>query len=244
MKSNRLKLLGVPVDAYHSPEVLLQDIEEGMKVQSTKTIFSINPEKIMRSRKDPALIAALENSAFLIPDGVGVVLAIRALHKKRVSRITGVDLMRLLLEKAEKRRYRVYIFGAKPAVLSRAMAEIKKRYPSLELVGSSHGYIQENQYASLVNEINAAKSDIFFVGLGSPKQENWIHAHKNALNVKLCMGIGGSLDVMAGHIPRAPYFLRTLGLEWLYRLIREPNRIRRQILLPHFFFELLKVKLL
>jgi N-acetylglucosaminyldiphosphoundecaprenol N-acetyl-beta-D-mannosaminyltransferase len=242
MKSNRLKILGVPVDAYHSREELLQDIEAGMMDTSTRTIFSINPEKIMRARKDPRLTVALLNSNFLIPDGIGVVLAIKVLHKKRVSRITGVDLMRLLLDKAEKRRYRVYIFGAKPAVLSKAVAEIKKRYPSLGIVGSSHGYVKEDRYASLVNDINSVNPDILFVGLGSPKQENWIHAYKNVLNAKLCMGIGGSLDVIAGHIPRAPYFFRTLGLEWFYRLIKEPNRIRRQLVLPHFFFELLKEK--
>jgi N-acetylglucosaminyldiphosphoundecaprenol N-acetyl-beta-D-mannosaminyltransferase len=242
MKSNRLKILAVPVDAYHSREELLQDIEEGMKGASTKTIFSINPEKIMRTRNDPALTVALENSDFLIPDGIGVVLAIKVLHKKRVSRITGVDLMGLLLDKAEKRRYRVYIFGAKPAVLSRAIAEIKERYPSLGIVGSSHGYLQEDRYASLVNEINSVKPDILFVGLGSPKQENWIHSYIGLLNVKLCMGIGGSLDVIAGHIPRAPYFFRKLGLEWFFRLIKEPTRIRRQLALPKFFFELLKEK--
>jgi N-acetylglucosaminyldiphosphoundecaprenol N-acetyl-beta-D-mannosaminyltransferase len=242
MKSNRLKILGVSVDAYDSVEELLQDIEEGMKGAGTKSIFSINPEKIMRTRKDPALTVALENSDFLIPDGIGVVLAIKILHKKRVSRITGVDLMGLLLDKAEKRRYRVYIFGAKPAVLPRAIIEIKNRYPSLDIVGSTHGYVQEDLYASLVNDINSVNSDILFVGLGSPKQENWIHGYKNVLNVKLCMGIGGSLDVIAGNIPRAPYFFRTLSLEWFYRLIKEPNRIRRQLVLPHFFFELLKEK--
>jgi len=242
MNRNQLKILGVPVDAYRSTKELLQDIETGMNGAGTRTVFSVNPEKIMRARKDLVLSDTLVNSDFLIPDGIGVVLAIKVLHKKRISRIAGVDLMELLLDKAEERRYRVYIFGAKPAVLSRAIAEIKKRYPSLGIVGSSHGYLQEDRYASLINEINSVKPDILFVGLGSPKQENWIHAYKNLLNVKFCMGIGGSLDVIAGRITRAPYFFRTLGLEWLYRLMREPNRFRRQLALPQFFFELLKEK--
>ena len=242
MNNNRPKILGVPVDAYRSTKELLQDIEIGMNGAGPRTVFSVNPEKIMRARKDPVLSDALVNSDVLIPDGIGVVLAIRILHKLKVSRIAGVDLMRLLLDKAGKRGYRVYIFGAKPAIHLRTINKIKKRFPSLKIVGSSHGYIQENQHGALIDDINSVNPDILFVGLGSPKQEYWIQVHKSVLNVKLCMGIGGSLDVIAGHIPRAPYFFRTLGLEWFYRLIREPNRFRRQLALPRFFFELLKEK--
>jgi len=246
MKSDRFKVLGVPVDANYSIRELLQELDKviNSKNSGTKTVFCVNPEKIMLARKDTSLMATLADSDFLIPDGVGVVFAIRALHKRMIFRITGIDLMKVLLNEAQRKGYRIFIFGAKSAVLSKAVIEIKKRYPSLIIVGSSHGYVQENRYASLVNEINSLKADILFVGLGSPKQENWIHDHKDALNVKLCMGIGGSLDVISGYIPRAPYFLRAMGMEWLYRLIKEPNRIRRQILLPYFFFELLKAKLM
>ena len=242
MESNRLKILSVPVDAYRSVKKVLQDIEIGTNGTNTRTIFSVNPEKIMRARKDPALSDALVSSDFLIPDGIGVVLAIKVLHKKKVSRITGIDLMELLLNKARERGYRIYIFGAKPEIHSRAINEIKRRYPSLWIVGSSHGYIQEDKYDSLVNDINLANPDILFVGLGSPKQEKWIYRYKHQLKIKLCMGIGGSLDVIAGNIPRAPHFFRKLGLEWLYRLIKEPTRFRRQLALPQFFFELLKEK--
>jgi len=241
MKNNRLKVLGVPVDAYISTEDLLHDIEAGMNDFETRTIFSVNPEKIMRARKDSMLYDALSDSDFLIPDGIGVIFAVKFLHRDKVTRITGIDLMELLLGKAEKRKRRIYIFGARPEINKTAVKEIKKKFPMLMMVGSSHGYVHEDE--SLIEDISSAKPDILFVGLGSPKQEKWISKHKHLLKVKLCMGIGGSLDVIAGRITRAPYFFRTLGLEWFYRLIREPNRIRRQLALPQFFFELLKENL-
>jgi len=242
MNSNRPKILGLPVDAYRSTKELLQDIEKGMNGTGPRTVFSVNPEKIMRARKDPVLSDALVNSDILIPDGIGVVLAIRILHKLKVSRIAGVDLMRLLLDKAGKRGYRVYIFGASPEINARAINKIKKKFPSIRIVGSSHGYINEGRYESLVDDINSAQPDILFVGLGSPKQENWIFKHKDFLGARLCMGIGGSLDVIAGDIKRAPFVFQLLGLEWFYRLLMEPKRFRRQLALPQFFFEVLKEK--
>jgi len=242
MNNSRLKILDVPVDAYRSTKEVLQNIEAGMNGTKPRIIFSVNPEKIVRSRGDPALADALANSDFLIPDGIGVVLAIKVLHKKKVPRITGVDLMEILLSNAEERGYRVYIFGGKPEIHLKAIDEIKKRLPSLKIVGSSHGYVQEEHYDLLINDINLANADILFVGLGSPTQEKWICRYKHQLKIKLCMGIGGSLDVIAGNIPRAPHFFRALGLEWFYRLIREPNRFRRQLALPQFFFNVLKEK--
>ena len=240
MKTNRLKILGVPVDSYDSTEELLRDIEVSMIDSKTRTIFSVNPEKVMRARKDPLLFEALNNSDFLIPDGIGVVFAIKFLYKKMVTRIAGVDLMRLLLRNAEKKGYRVYIFGARPDVNKKAIDTIKENFFSLTIAGSSHGYINDDHHESLIDDINSTQPDILFVGLGSPKQENWIFDHKHLIKVKLCMGIGGSLDVIAGHIKRAPSVLRRLGLEWLYRLLREPSRFRRQLVLPQFFFEVLK----
>jgi N-acetylglucosaminyldiphosphoundecaprenol N-acetyl-beta-D-mannosaminyltransferase len=241
MNNNRLKILGVPFDTYDVGE-LVRRIEESLKSDHTKTIFSVNPEKIMAARRDPRLSAALVDSDFLIPDGIGTIIGAKLLYKKRIPRITGIGLMEVLLNIAEKKGSRVYIFGSKPEVNSKAILELKKNYPSLFIAGSSHGYVQEEKCDILINDINRVNSDILFVGLGSPKQEKWVHRYKRLLRVRLCMGIGGSLDVVAGDIARSPHFYQVAGLEWFYRLIKEPKRFQRQLVLPRFVFELLKEK--
>jgi N-acetylglucosaminyldiphosphoundecaprenol N-acetyl-beta-D-mannosaminyltransferase len=116
-------------------------------------------------------------------------------------------------------------------------------YPSLNIAGVQHGYISEEEYRLLVDRINSSKADILFVGLGSPRQEKWIHHHQKNLKVKVCMGVGGSLDVIAGRASRAPLAFQTLGLEWLYRLIKEPARFKRQLALPKFAWEVLKERI-
>jgi len=242
MNNRRINILGVPLDNYQ-PEELISRAENGFDRTQTQIIFSVNPEKIMRARKDPELLSALREADYLIPDGIGAVLGARILFKEKANRITGIALMDLWLQTAQRKKYRIFIFGARPAVNSGAAIEIRKKYPSLELVGHSHGYIEEGFYNRIIGQINDLETDILFVGLGSPKQEKWIHRHKESLRVKICMGVGGSLDVMAGRVKRAPQFFQRTGLEWLYRLIQEPRKYRRQHFLPQFAFELLKKKL-
>ena len=242
MNDRRINILEVHVDNYESQELISQ-LESGFGRNSTQTIFSINPEKIIRTRKDPGLFSALKEADYLIPDGIGVVLGIRLLHGTKINRITGIDLMNLLLQTAHKREYRVFLFGARPGVNLKAAAEIRKRYPSLKLVGNSHGYIEERLYDKLVQRINSLETDILFVGMGSPKQEKWVHNHKKFLKVKICMGIGGSLDVMARHVQRAPQYIQRMGLEWLFRAIQDPKKYKRLVILPQFIFELAKKKL-
>ena len=242
MNNRRISILGVPLDNYQ-PEELISRAENGFDGTQAQTIFSVNPEKIMRARKDPELLKALREADYLIPDGIGAVLGARILLKEKTNRITGVALMDLWLQTAQRKKYRIFIFGAKPAINSRAAIEIRKKYPSLELVGQSHGYIEEVFYNRMIGQINDLETDILFVGLGSPKQEKWIHRHRESLRVKICMGVGGSLDVIAGRVKRAPQFFQRTGLEWLYRLIQEPRKYQRQHFLPQFAFELLKKKL-
>ena len=115
-----------------------------------------------------------------------------------------------------------------------------KYYHPLNLAGREHGYIPDEQHEALIDRINSVKTDMLFVGLGSPKQEKWIHQYRNFLKAKVCMGIGGSLDVMADSVPRAPDWLQRRGLEWLYCLIREPKRLRRQLVLPKYALKILK----
>ncbi len=245
MSSHRKNLLGVPVDLW-PPEELISRIEQSIQDKTPRTIFAVNPEKIMFSRKDPELLSALKEANFLIPDGIGVILGLKLIYGRtaaRIVRITGIKLMRSLLDCADRQKRTVFLFGGAPEVNKRAAVTISSRYPGLVLAGREHGYISEDRYHALVQKINSLDVDILFVGLGSPKQEKWIHRHKGLLKAKICLGVGGSFDVMAGKASWAPKWIQRAGLEWLYRLFREPQRVKRQLALPQFALELIKAKL-
>src|SRR4030042_3226164 len=243
MKTNRRKLLGVPLDNY-LPKEFLSEIETNVAGSGVKTIFAVNPEKIMRARRDLELLSALEEADVLIPDGIGTVIGLRLIYGDHILRTTGIALMRRLLEVSNLKGYRIFIFGSEPDANREACKNITASYPSLNLVGRQHGYLSEGEHEDLVREINTSAADILFVGLGSPKQEKWIHQYKKLLKVKICMGVGGYLDVLAGKVPGAPPFVQKLGLEWLYRLINEPPRLKRQLVLPRFALALIKEKFL
>jgi len=245
MNNLRKSILGVPLDAYRLHEIVAR-IEDDFGRSCPRTIFAVNPEKIMLAQKDRQLRAILKEGDFLIPDGAGIKLALRILYGRGAShfiRTTGIDLMQYLLEEAARKEFRVFFFGASPEVNIYVFEKIRHEHPNLKLVGSEHGYIPENQYGTLLEKINSLKVDILFVGLGSPKQEKWIGQHKNMLTTRICMGVGGSLDVLAGKVSRAPSWMRFFGLEWLFRLFREPSRLRRQMALPRFVIKILGARL-
>jgi len=243
MNNRRRTLFSVPVDVYQPPEPMSL-IESALQSQGVKTLFAVNPEKIMRAQKDPELLLALRESDFLIPDGIGTVIGLKLLYGEKTGRTTGVKLMQELLELAAERNFRVFMFGARPFSNALAVKNILKRYPALKLAGAQHGYLPAEKNEDLIRRINAAGTDILFVGLGSPRQEKWIHQAKKHLRVKLCMGVGGSLDVLSGTVPWAPLWSRSLGIEWFYRLLREPVRFKRQVVLLNYVFWLLRKKYL
>lgn len=242
MSNNRKTILGVPIDTYQQEELILK-IEKNFCSANVKTIFAVNPEKIMRAQRDEELFSALKEADFLVPDGIGTVIGLRLIYGERISRLTGIGLMRRLLDLADKKKYKVFIFGSKHNVNKIASSNIQNRHPCLDLVGTQHGYLPKEENEVLIEKINSSGTDILFVGLGSPKQEKWIYRYKKFLKVKICMGIGGSLDVIAKIIPGAPLWLQNIGLEWLYRLMKEPSRFKRQMVLPRFTFEVLKEKI-
>lgn len=243
MIDHRKTILGVPVDAYQ-PEQFILKIEQGLQHPGVKTIFAVNAEKIMAARNDPELFAALNDSDFLIPDGFGPVVGLRLIYGIDVFRTTGVRLMEKLLAFSDEKNKKAFIFGAKPDVIQSASENIKIRYEKLDLVGTQHGYIPEEEYEDLVRKINFSGAEFLFVNLGSPKQEKWIHRYKKILNVKFCMGVGGSLDIIAGKSSLAPSWISNLYLEWIYRLIREPRRFGRQKVIPIFIMRMLIESLL
>jgi len=242
--TDRLKILDVwvdPVTREACLEKVSRYLEEGGGV---RTIFAINPEKNFAARKDGALQHTLESADLLIPDGVGMVLAARILYGARLSRVPGAELMEDICALAARKGHKVFFYGAREEVNKQAVEVLKGRYPGLNIVGRSNGYVKEQDMASLVEKINASGAEILFLALGSPKQENWISAHKGALKtVKVCQGIGGTLDTIAGRVKRAPEIWCRLSAEWLYRLLSEPRRIKRQKVLPIFAVMVVLAKL-
>ena len=191
-----------------------------------------NPEIVWMCRDDASLKQAVSEAAMVLPDGIGIILGAKVLGTPLQSKVPGIDfasqLMCALADKAGK----VFLFGAKPGIAEKAAENLKAMYPGLEICGTADGYFSDD--APIIEKINAARPDLLLVCLGAPKQENWMRANAGKLDIGLMIGLGGSLDVFAGEVKRAPESFQKYGLEWLYRLIKEPKRITRMAKLPLF----------
>ena len=242
MKPERVRVLGVPVDCVDMTQALevVSTMLEGSRAQ---TIIAVNPEKVMKARSDPELLAHLESAGLLIPDGIGIVVAARMLAGRRLRRVPGAELMPGICELASVRGYSVYLLGGDEEVNSKAAEELSGRYPGLKICGRRNGYFSESQESGVLQDIDSKAPDILFVALGSPKQELWMARYGSGLRVKVCQGVGGTLDILAGHVRRAPLVFRKLNLEWLYRLMTQPGRFIRQTALPRFVFQVARAKL-
>lgn len=201
-------------------------------------IVAINPEKIMLASNDEKLQQLLNQADYQIPDGIGVILASKLQKGTINERITGVDLMERLIEDAASHKKKVFFYGGKPGVAESAKKALEEEYAGLSVVGVLDGYQKDEQ--KVIDTINQQAPDYLFVALGSPKQEQWIVKHKKHLNVSIFQGVGGSFDVFSGNVKRAPAFFRKTGTEWLYRLLKEPKRIKRQLNLPRFLVKVMK----
>jgi N-acetylglucosaminyldiphosphoundecaprenol N-acetyl-beta-D-mannosaminyltransferase len=175
----------------------------------------------------------------LLPDGIGVVTASRLLRLGRMERVPGCEFALALCERAARRGHGIFLFGGSPDVNVGAERALRRRYPGIRIVGRRHGYVSEAEMPGVIQQINASGAEILFVALGSPKQELWIDAHAPQLRVKICQGVGGTFDVMAGRVRRAPRMFRAANLEWFYRLMSQPTRLVRQTALPRFAAQVL-----
>lgn len=229
----KVNILGVKVDMVNIPQAA-DMIMEFFNKDGLHTVFTPNSEIIMAAYRDEEFCKILNNADLLTADGIGVVYASKILKKPIDERAGGYDIARLLLQKLNYTDKKLFLFGGKPGVAEKAKERLLKEYPELNIVGTRNGYFKPEEESEIVDEINNSGADIVFVCLGAPKQEIWINKHKNELKVKVAMGIGGSLDVFAGEAKRAPDIFCKLGMEWFYRLCKEPKRIGRMMDLPKF----------
>ena len=210
-----------------------------------KARFVITPDALalLRSLVEEDYCNALKEADMVIPDGAGVVWAGDIIKEEPIlTRTPGVELVDEILDIADNEKLGVFLLGTRDEVLNDAAAEIKRRHPNLRLVGQRNGYFTEEEEREVLVEIKKSGADVLLVAMGVPKQELWMRNHRNVLPVRLMIGCGGSLDVMAGHVVRAPKWLQKLGLEFLWRVLREPTRVKRALLLPVFVFEVLRQK--
>ncbi|WP_252501982.1 WecB/TagA/CpsF family glycosyltransferase [Sporosarcina sp. Marseille-Q4943] len=232
-------ILGVDVNTENYDE-LIPKLFNNIDAKKKSLIVAINPEKLMKAKDDPALKALLNRAEFQIPDGIGVIIASKIQKGNIQSRVTGVDMMDRIVREAARTGKSIFLYGAKPGVADAAAAKLIETYPDLKVAGTQDGY--EKDTSKVIAKINAAQPDILFVAMGSPKQELWIEEHRDNLHPILYQGVGGSFDVLAGNIKRAPAAFQKIGAEWFYRLLLEPSRIKRQMNLPKFLFEIIRQK--
>ena len=236
-----LPLMGVkvtPFESYHHASTSIREI-----IESERKGFSaaVNPEKIYRAHLDTQVKSLLNRADICICDGIGAAFAARILHGKQIRRITGISLFFELIRVAADRGWRVFLLGAAPEVNEMATQQLKYDYPSLQIVGRQDGYFKDTE--KVVQIINDSGAQLLFVAMGSPKQEQWITDNRKDIDAPFCMGIGGTFDVVAGKVEWAPALFQKTGTEWLYRLVREPKRWRRQLALPKFIWLLCMYKL-
>lgn len=221
-------------------EGIIADLRARMEAGLQSTIIAVNPEKVMAAEKNEELRQLINSSTYQIPDGVGILLASKMKGGKIASRVTGVDMMDRLIRFAAEENHKVFLYGAKEEVVTMAKQKLEEKYPGLNISGYENGYEKDND--KIINKINASGAELLFVAMGSPKQELWIRENMGKLNVKVFQGVGGSFDVFSGKVQRAPLFFRKLGIEWLYRLSKEPKRFKRQLALPKFLLRILVAK--
>jgi N-acetylglucosaminyldiphosphoundecaprenol N-acetyl-beta-D-mannosaminyltransferase len=234
-----VRILGVRVDAL-SYDSLLSAIGAFIAQGSPHQIATLNPEFVMEARRNAAFRDVLERSDLCMADGVGLLWAARRQGRPLPERVTGSDGLPRIAERAAQVGWRLYLLGAAPGVAERTAQILAERYPRLMIAGAYAGSSSDGDAGTIIALVRDAAPDILFVAFGAPRQDLWIARHSDALGVPVMMGVGGAFDHIAGVRRRAPRWVQRLNLEWLFRLITQPWRWRRQLALPQFVWAVLR----
>lgn len=227
-------ILNIKFDIVNVDEALKKLIAFLNEDPPPKEIYTPNPEIVMLAQKDKELFKILNNADLVLADGIGIIIASRLKGLQLKHRVTGVDTMDKLLQYCGENKKSFFMLGGKPGIAEMACGNIKVKYKGIKVAGHHHGYFDEKDEKEIIDKINSSEPGVLFVCLGAPKQEKWINRNKDRLNCRIAMGVGGSVDIYAGVAKRAPEAFQKLGLEWLYRLIKEPRRLKRMLVLPKF----------
>ena len=251
--TSRIKLFQVGIDRVDNQETI-QKIEEFIVSKKPHLLVTPDTLAVLRARKDSEYQAILKSADLVTPDGAGILWAAAALNYPLTERVTGIDIIHNICRLSAKKGYSLYLLGSYPGVANEAALNLSKKYPGIKVTGTHHGYFgceghencgdvkngnkgkSKEEEEKIIAEIKESKPDILLVGMGVPKQEKWINKNLKSLNVPVCMGVGGSFDVLSGRIPRAPLWMQRHGMEWVYRSIKQPNRAFRVLALFYFIW--------
>ncbi|MEK7298472.1 MAG: WecB/TagA/CpsF family glycosyltransferase [Candidatus Margulisiibacteriota bacterium] len=213
-------------------EAVAQQANTWLRQDGFRVIVTLNPEMMVMAQRDPALNGYLQGADLITADGIGVRLAASMLGQPIPAKVTGSDVLDALLA---SHGYRVYVLGASAETNAKACEKLKQKYPLISVVGGHHGYLNHLDHTQLMTDIAATAPDIVLVGMGSPRQDEFLAALRTCLSRGIGVGIGGLLDVISGEKPRAPLWMQWTGMEWLFRGLIEPSRVSRWNFIPRFF---------
>ncbi|MBQ1622264.1 MAG: WecB/TagA/CpsF family glycosyltransferase [Selenomonas sp.] len=229
----KVTILGVPVDAITMGEAVAR-IDGFIEKRTPVLVATANAEMLMRATHDGALRRILQGAAMVTPDGAGTVWAAHHLGHAMPERVAGYDMVQELMREAPAKHRRIFFFGSAPGVADKAKKKAEQLYPGIEIVGTRNGFFTAADEPAIIEEIKAAHPDILLAALGVPKQEKWLAKHLGELGVPVAIGVGGTFDVMAGIMKRAPRWMQRAKLEWLFRGMMQPKRAGRLLALPRF----------
>ena len=238
-----IDILGAPVCPINESQAL-DMIDDAIAQRKNLHIGVVNAAKIVNMQRDPVLRSSVLESDLVLADGIAVVWASRILGTPLPERVTGIDLMYGMFHRGNTKNYRVFCLGATEEVSEKVEVELNKSYPNVILAGRRNGYFSEEDEAGIAQSIADSKADILLVAMTSPKKEIFMAKWNSTMQVPVVHGVGGSFDVMAGKVKRAPVIWQKMGLEWLFRIKQEPSRLWRRYLKTNslFVWELLKIK--
>ena len=238
---NRITICGIPVDALTMKETV-QIIDEAIAARKSLHHVVINAAKVVNAQVDPNLKESIVNCDIINADGQGVVWAARFLNKPLPERVAGIDLMDELVRLASQKGYKIFFLGAKEDIVRKVVDVYSGQYGSDIIAGFRNGYFSKEDEPEIAAAIGASKADILFVAMSSPKKEIFLNTYKQVINIPFIMGVGGSFDVVAGFVKRAPGWMQKSGLEWFYRVIQEPKRMWKRYLFGNIAFTRLVLK--
>ena len=237
-----IKILGVNIDRVNMQQAVERLRNLAADRSQPSLVVTPNSEMLAVAAEDQKLAAILNSADLATADGIGVVIASRILGKPLEERVAGFDLISALFKELAEENINFYFLGGKPGIVDRAAANLKAKYPDLNISGYHHGYLDRESQQRVIEEINNKKIDLLLVGMGVPLQEKFLDSNLEKLKVGAAVTVGGSFDVLAGEVNRAPLWMQKAALEWFYRLLQEPSRFGRMLSLPKFIYLVIKSK--
>ncbi len=231
--NERVNILGVKVDAVTMSQAV-ERVANLIDAGKPSIVATANAEMLLRATHDAELKDILNAASLVVPDGAGTVWAARHLGHRMPERVAGFDLVQQLMKVAPVKGWRFFLFGSAPTIADKAKSKAEQLYPGIKIVGTRNGYFTASDEPEIISRIKSSRPDILLAALGVPKQEKWLAKFRDELNVPVSIGVGGTFDVMAGVVKRAPLWMQRARLEWLFRAMLQPSRAGRLVALPKF----------